>query len=160
MMDIASYIKSMVKTDPFTIDNFVFRLHYRITVGLLLAASIIGVAKQYFGDPINCQTSSGIESKVLDDYCWIHSTFHIRTEYQGYVGCLVDMELMEDKKTHSGARNLYYAGHETVTSHVSHVPRDPGHESLTTRTPDTSFYQWVPFILVFQVKLGRRFIHC
>ena len=77
-MDIASYIKSMVKTDAITIDNFVFRLHYRITVGLLLAASIIGVAKQYFGDPINCQTSSGIESKVLDDYCWIHSTFHIR----------------------------------------------------------------------------------
>ena len=44
-MDIASYIKSMVKTDAITIDNFVFRLHYRITVGLLLAASIIGVAK-------------------------------------------------------------------------------------------------------------------
>ena len=63
-----------------------------------------------------------------------------------------DMELMEDKKSHSGVRNLYYAGHDTVTSHVSHVPRDPGHESLTTRTPDTSFYQWVPFILVFQVK--------
>ena len=40
------------------------------------------MAKQYFGDPINCQTSSGVESKVLDDYCWIHSTFHIRTEYQ------------------------------------------------------------------------------
>ena len=159
MMDIAGYIKSMVKTDPFTIDNFVFRLHYRITVGLLLAASIIGVAKQYFGDPINCQTSSGIESKVLDDYCWIHSTFHIRTEYQGYVGCLVDMELMEDKKSHSGVRNLYYAGHDTVTSHVSHVPRDPGHESLTTRTPDTSFYQWVPFILVFQVKSKQRCIH-
>ena len=78
MMDIASYIKSMVKTDVITIDNLVFRLHYRITVGLLLSASIIGVAKQYFGDPINCQTSSGIESKVLDDYCWIHSTFHIR----------------------------------------------------------------------------------
>ena len=37
---------------------------------------------QYFGDPINCQTSSGLESKVLDDYCWIHSTFHLRAEYQ------------------------------------------------------------------------------
>ena len=75
----------------------------------------------------------------------------LRTEFQGYVGCLVDMELMEDKKTHSGVRNLYYAGHETVTGHVTHVSRDQGHESLTTRTPDTSFYQWVPFILVFQV---------
>ena len=74
-------------------------LHYRIMVGLLLAASNISVAKQYFGDLINFQMSSGIESKVLDNYCWIHSTFHIRTEFQGYVGCLVDMELMEDKKS-------------------------------------------------------------
>ena len=45
-----------------------------------------GVAKQYFGDPINCQTSSGVESKVLDDYCWIHSTFQIRSEYQVRAG--------------------------------------------------------------------------
>ena len=99
MMDAASYFKSMVKTSAITIDNFVFWLHYRITVGLLLAASNISVAKQYFGDLINFQMSSGIESKVLDNYCWIHSTFHIRTEFQGYVGCLVDMELMEDKKS-------------------------------------------------------------
>ena len=91
--------QSMAKTSAITIDNFVFWLHYRITVGLLLAASNISVAKQYFGDPINFQMSSGIESKVLDNYCWIHSTFHIRTEFQGYVGCLVDMELMEDKKS-------------------------------------------------------------
>ena len=99
MMDVASYFKSMAKTSAITIDNFVFWLHYRITVGLLLAASNISVAKQYFGDPINFQMSSGIESKVLDNYCWIHSTFHIRTEFQGYVGCLVDMELMEDEKS-------------------------------------------------------------
>ena len=81
-MDIASYIKSMLKTDSLSIDNFVFRLHYRVTVAILLASSIIGFSKQYFGDPINCQTSSGVESKVLDDYCWIHSTFQIRAEYQ------------------------------------------------------------------------------
>ena len=28
------------------------------------------------------QSSSGVSSKVLDDYCWVHSTFHIRTEFQ------------------------------------------------------------------------------
>ena len=29
------------------------------------------------------QTADGVDSKVMDDYCWIHSTFHIRDEYQG-----------------------------------------------------------------------------
>ena len=89
-----------------------------MTIALLLGSSLVGVAKQYFGDPINCQvgciqyaiqhsrecvrmqgkllttqdcdfslvslyqSSSGVSSKVLDDYCWVHSTFHIRTEYQ------------------------------------------------------------------------------
>ena len=31
---------------------------------------------------LSFQSSSGVSSKVLDDYCWVHSTFHIRTEYQ------------------------------------------------------------------------------
>jgi len=153
VMDIASYVKSMVKTDAVNIDNFVFRLHYRVTVAILISASLVGVAKQYFGDPINCQTSSGVESRVLDDYCWIHSTFHIRSEFQGYVGCLVDPELIQDKHVYSGGRNLYYS-HDSPT-HVSHVSQqvNVGHETLTTRTPDTSFYQWVPFVLVLQAAL-------
>ena len=50
VMDIASYIKSMLKTDSLSIDNFVFRLHYRVTVAILLASSIIGFSKQYFGE--------------------------------------------------------------------------------------------------------------
>ena len=74
--------KSLLKIDELTIDNIVFKLHYRVSVALLLGSSLIGVAKQYFGDPINCQTSSGVSSNVLDDYCWIHSTFRVRNEYQ------------------------------------------------------------------------------
>ena len=67
---------------------------------------------------------------------------------QGYVGCLVDTELVHDKHVYSGARSLYYA-HDSAaaTGRVS-----VAHETLTTRTPDTSFYQWVPFVLVFQVQ--------
>ena len=70
---------------------------------------------------------------------------------QGYVGCLVDPELIQDKLAYSGGRNLYYS-HDSPT-HVSHVSSqvNVGHEALTTRTPDTSFYQWVPFVLVLQV---------
>ena len=45
VLDIASYIKSIVKTDIINIDNLVFRLHYRVTVAILIAASIVGLIK-------------------------------------------------------------------------------------------------------------------
>ena len=96
-LDLLKSAKSILKIDDLTIDNIVFKLHYRVTVAILVGSSLVGVAKQYFGDPINCQTSSGVSSAVLDDYCWIHSTFHVRAEYQGIVGCLVDPELVVDR---------------------------------------------------------------
>lgn len=73
----------------------------------------------------NIQTANGISSKVMDDYCWIHSTFHVRSEYQGNVGCILDTVL---------------AGHNSLAM-------------AAAETPDTAFYQWVPFTLVFQVLL-------
>ena len=69
-LDLVKGLKSFLKIDDLTIDNIVFKLHYRVTVAILVGSSLVGVAKQYFGDPINCQTSSGVSSKVLDDYCW------------------------------------------------------------------------------------------
>ncbi len=62
----------------------------------------------------------------MDDYCWIHSTFHVRNEYQGNVGCILDTVL---------------AGRESMVL-------------AAADTPDTAFYQWVPFTLVFQVRLN------
>ena len=47
VMDIASYVKSMVKTDAVNIDNFVFRLHYRVTVAILISASLVGKDYHY-----------------------------------------------------------------------------------------------------------------
>ena len=43
----------------------VFRLHYRATVALLLGSSLVGVAKQYFGDPINCQVTLCEVMKII-----------------------------------------------------------------------------------------------
>ncbi|TRY77338.1 hypothetical protein TCAL_10529 [Tigriopus californicus] len=124
-LDLLSSVRYLLKTEDISIDNWIFRLHYRITVLILLTSSAVGVAKQYFGDPINCQTASGVSSKVMDDYCWIHSTFHVRSEYQGNVGCILDTSLSENSAIHLVASN----------------------------TPDTAFYQWVPFTLVFQALI-------
>ena len=73
------------------------------------------------------QTANGVSSKVMDDYCWIHSTFHVRSEFQGNVGCILDTVL---------------AGHNSIAM-------------AAAETPDTAFYQWVPFTLVFQVRYSK-----
>ena len=54
-LDLFSSVRYLLKPEDISIDNWIFRLHYRVTVLLLLTSSGIGVAKQYFGDPINCQ---------------------------------------------------------------------------------------------------------
>ena len=61
----------------------------------------------------------------MDDYCWIHSTFHVRSEFQGNVGCILDTTLAQRTDLHM----------------------------IAADTPDTAFYQWVPFTLVFQVSV-------
>jgi hypothetical protein len=37
------------------LENMNFKLHYHVSTAIWLGSSAIGVAKQYFGDPINCQ---------------------------------------------------------------------------------------------------------
>ena len=75
-------------------------------------------------DSLCLQTASGVSSKVMDDYCWIHSSFHVRSEFLGNVGCILDTVL---------------AGKDSIAS-------------AAADTPDTAFYQWVPFTLVFQAS--------
>ena len=66
----------------------------------------------------------------MDDYCWIHSTFHVRNEFQGNVGCILDQVL---------------AGRDSILL-------------AAADTPDTAFYQWVPFTLCFQVSSPK--VYC
>jgi hypothetical protein len=63
-LELLSSAKTYLKSDELTIDNVVFKLHYRLTVALLIGSSMIRVAKQYFGDPINCQVSHQVGRPV------------------------------------------------------------------------------------------------
>ena len=56
---------------------------------------------------------------------------------QGNVGCIVDPELV--------------AGEQPSYSYYD-SPRGAPALHLPSSTPDTSFYQWVPFLLVLQVS--------
>ena len=67
-------VADFIGWDKYKIDDFVFRLHSKVTVVILLTFSIIVTASQFIGDPIDCVVED-IPSDVMDTYCWIHSTF-------------------------------------------------------------------------------------
>ena len=50
-----SATKFFLEVNQISIDNWTFKLFYKATTTLLLACSVIASAKQFFGDPINCE---------------------------------------------------------------------------------------------------------
>ena len=65
---------NLTKLDFVSIDNAVFRLHYKLTVIFLFSSSILVTSNQYFGEPISC-IQDEVPSNILDNYCWMHATF-------------------------------------------------------------------------------------
>lgn len=84
MFDVFGSIKGLIKLDSVCIDNNVFRLHYKATVIILIAFSLLVTSRQYIGDPIDCIVDE-IPPNVMDTYCWIYSTFTIPNR-RGVVG--------------------------------------------------------------------------
>lgn len=83
MVDVCDIIKVLLKCKQVNTDNNVFRLHYKFTVILLLLFSFLVTSKQYFGDPIDCVSGSQQDKYVMDTYCWIFSTFTIKSHLHG-----------------------------------------------------------------------------
>ncbi len=67
------------------IDNTTFQLHYRVTFGLLILASLLVTMSQFFGAPIQCIVA-GIPGGIMNTYCWIHGTFTIPSQLAKRVG--------------------------------------------------------------------------
>ena len=72
-------LKGLFKVDPIKTDNNIFRCHYKLTVIVLAVSATLVSLNQYVGDPIDCfinaeKDKSPFPNKVLDNYCWIHST--------------------------------------------------------------------------------------
>lgn len=87
-------LKGFFKIDKVKNDNNVFRCHYKLTVIFLLTFATIISLKQYVGDPIDCfvEGSAALaqkDNKVLDNYCWIHSTFTLPNNTGGAINFLL-----------------------------------------------------------------------
>ncbi|CAL4059830.1 unnamed protein product, partial [Meganyctiphanes norvegica] len=80
MHDVFSSVKNLLKIDTVNIDNNVFRLHYKATMFILVAFSVLVTQGQYFGDPIDCITTK-MDSDIMDSYCWIHGTYLLPEHY-------------------------------------------------------------------------------
>ena|SRR6218665_1682609 len=141
VFDVFSNVRGLVKFDQYSIDNNVFRLHYKATVIFLIAFSLLVTSTQYFGDPIDCINRfvligfvfvfgfcnplllfchrDDIPANLLDTYCWIHSTFTLPDANNKKIGVEVPHPGI-DKYT-PGERRVYH-----------------------------KYYQWVCFVLFLQ----------
>merc|ERR1712106_416365 len=76
--------KFFFEVNAISIDNWSFKCFYKITTSILLACSVISTSKQFFGDPIQCDIrGGGVDSGVLNSYCWMYSTFNIPPNFKG-----------------------------------------------------------------------------
>uniref|UniRef100_A0A8D8HQH0 Innexin n=1 Tax=Culex pipiens TaxID=7175 RepID=A0A8D8HQH0_CULPI len=123
MLDIFRGLKSLVKISHVNTDSPVFRLHYSITVMILMSFSLIVTTKQYVGNPIDCVHTKDIPEEVLNTYCWIHSTYALKSLFLKKVGSEVPYPGVGNSDGKSLDKKIY------------------------------KYYQWVCFCLFFQAIL-------
>ena len=83
---VTKVTQGFLEINSISIDNWGFRLFYKWSTTLLVCCSFLVTARQFFGDPINCDAGKareGLEQDVLDTYCWMYSTFDIPPQYKG-----------------------------------------------------------------------------
>lgn len=105
-------LKSFFKTRKCMVDNFVFRLHYRFTLVILIAFSIAVTGRQFLGDPIDCISKDDIPEALLKTFCWISTTFSIKSAWKKEIGKEVPYPGI-DKYT-EGEERVYHAYYQWV----------------------------------------------
>ncbi|XP_043500466.1 innexin inx7-like [Polistes fuscatus] len=121
---LKDHVKIKVSEDAASIDNIVFRLHYRVTFVALLVGSLLVSARQYVGEHIRCIADTSIKLNVIETYCFFTSTFTVVKHMNG----------------------SYVNNGEIPHPGVGPVSKDD-------EVVHHAYYQWVPFVLFFQALL-------
>lgn len=111
------------KPKAYTIDNFAFKLHYRVTTLMLLLATVLVTSRQYIGEHIRCISDSGVANHVMNTFCFFTATFTV-------VKHLNDSLLDSEYLAHPGVGPIGTNSEEPIKRHA--------------------YYQWVPFVLFGQ----------
>ena len=146
MAELIGNVVKYFKFEEIDIDNWVFKLYYQGSFVIFLLGSMIGVMSQYFGKPISCDFQ-GVDRSMAAEYCWIHGSSYIPRQYQKHMRCSIDMTGDEKRLSISNYSNttnvLYYALFSEWKLIIIGIHREED-------APDTSYYQWVTFVLLFQ----------
>lgn len=84
MLPVFSAVKGWLKKKGPELDGPIFRLH-TTTAALLVVFSAILATRQYVGNPIDCVHTKDIDEDVLNAYCWIHSTYTMRSAFRNEI---------------------------------------------------------------------------
>lgn len=83
MIDVFLPIQAFVKINKIHIDNNVFRMHYKLTVIILLVSFVLITSKQLFGEPVLCKGDTSKDINVINTYCWNYGTFTLKSRWKG-----------------------------------------------------------------------------
>lgn len=88
MIDLLMPFRSFLKCKSVCTDNNVFRMHYKITVIMLLLFTLVVTSKQFFGEPIHCICGSDkdCDKEAINNYCWIYGTYTLKSLLIGEQG--------------------------------------------------------------------------
>lgn len=73
---IKNPLSDFLKIHSVQIDSYVFRLHYKATLAILSAFSILVAPGTFFGEPVDCWFHD-FAYKALNTWCYVHSTFSV-----------------------------------------------------------------------------------
>jgi hypothetical protein len=134
MLALFTSLKSLTKIEAVKTDNVAFRLFYKGTVLVHIFLLILLGSKQYFGDPITCDSSGNkdVPRDVINTYCWISGTWTLK-EYTNFTGnntisdaIHVGVGIQKWKRTYTKIYHNYYQWVPTVLfiySILFYVPR-------------------------------------
>lgn len=74
MLHVLSFLRGLLKIQSISIDSNIDRLHYKVTVIVLLTFSLLVTSGQFFGEPMNCDFPD-YPHHSLNTYCYIRATF-------------------------------------------------------------------------------------
>ncbi|XP_026729120.1 innexin inx2-like [Trichoplusia ni] len=88
MIDLFMPFRAFLKFENVCTDNNAFRMHYKVTVIMLLVFTLLVTSKQFFGEPIHCMSDSEKDSDkdAINSYCWIYGTYTLKSRFVGVEG--------------------------------------------------------------------------